>query len=175
MDARGTRLLRKTAYRGLDLIRCGHHEVGKLVDDYHDLGQRRMLGVSCRDPVVAVNVAYADVLEQLKAVLHLVDRRIERAGGALGIGHDGHLEVRQVGIHAHFDLFWVDHDELHLVGARLVKQADYDAVDAHRFTGSRSTRNEQVRHFGYIEDYHVAGNVFAEARRQLALGVAENI
>lgn len=43
VDARGTRLLRKTAYRGLDLIRCGHHEVGKLVDDYHDLGQRRML------------------------------------------------------------------------------------------------------------------------------------
>ena len=100
VDAGGARHLRQTLDRALDVLASDHHQVGHLVDDDDDVGQRRQfhrlllvdrlagLAVeaglhgardrSCRSPsprsalgVETVDVAHADLRHLLVAVLHL--------------------------------------------------------------------------------------------------------
>ena len=99
------------ATRLLDFLARGHHQVGELVDDHDDVGQRLELAAVRRFRVgllgerranVAVelfDVADPVARERLVALLHLPDRPSQRVRGLLGIDDDRREQVRDVFMH----------------------------------------------------------------------------
>ena len=81
--------------------------------------------------------------------------------------------MRDAVIDRELDLLGVDHKKLHFVGGRVIENADYHCVQAHGFTGTRSTRYEQMRHLRKVCADGVARNILAEDNIELALGVLE--
>ena len=83
---------------GVRRPRRGHHQVGHLVDDQHDVGQRlgcaapvRSLG---RQLVVAGDVAHASLAEEAVAVIHLQHQPGQRFHHLVHVGDDLADEVR---------------------------------------------------------------------------------
>ena len=147
MYADGTRHLGKPRDRFLDLLPAHHHQIGKLVDNYDDIGQNAMR-IAIVVPlfkrvapfgldVVAVDIADAITRQILVTTLHLSYRPAECNRCPFGVGNDRRLEVRDVGVKAELEPLRIDHDEFHLVGARLVEYRHDKRIDAHRFPGPR--------------------------------------
>ncbi len=179
VDADGARHLREAADRLLDLLAGHHHQVGQLVDDDDDEGQRlaarlavRALGVGLlgqRRPHVAVellDVADAVRRQRLVALLHLAHGPAQRVGGLLGIDDDRREQVRDVLVHAEFEPLRVDHDEAHFVGRGAEEDAADHRVDADRLAGAGRAGDEQVRHGRQVADERLAVNRLAERHRQ---------
>ena len=81
--------------------------------------------------------------------------------------------MRDAVIDRELDLLGVDHQKLHFVGSRVIENADYHCVQAHGFTGTRSTRYEQMRHLSEVCADGVARDILAEDDIELALSVLE--
>ena len=77
--------------------------------------------------------------------------------------------MRYAVVDAELDHLGVDHDELYLVGIRLVQEAYDERVHAHGFAGAGRTRNEQVRQLRYVADYGFAADVLTDRKRGDAL------
>ena len=128
---------RRTAHLGdtadaLFHILGGHqHQVGQLVDD-DDHPRQRLPALFLLDAVVGVKVSHADFGEGAVALEHLHHRPLQRAGGLLRVGDDRDIEVRDAVVDAELDHLRVDHDELHLIRARLIQQAQDQRVHADR-------------------------------------------
>src|SRR5688500_7699976 len=98
MDADGTRHLSKARYRIFNVLTRYHHQVGKLVNDDNDVGQRAVRFAvivplleriaAFRFGVVAVDVTNAITCEVLVTALHLGDSPFERDRGTLRVGYD---------------------------------------------------------------------------------------
>ena len=59
----------------------------------------------------------------------------------------------------HFDLLRVDDDEFHVGGRVAIKQGADESISHDRLTGTSSTGDEEVRHFGEICYDGFAGDV----------------
>ena len=124
MHARRTRHLGEAADGILHLIGSGHHQVGQFVNENDDARQRLFLRILFAELIVAHHIAHVIVREELIAVEHLRHRPAECARRLARIGHDGHQQVRNAVIDAQLDLLRVDHEELYLIGARIIEDAD---------------------------------------------------
>ena len=67
----------------------------------------------------------------------------------------------------------IHHNELHVLRACLVQQADDDGVHAHGLTGTGGTGNEHMGHFCNVTDNAAAANVLTHRERGLGLGFVE--
>ncbi len=76
------------------------------------------------------DVADADLRKNLVAFLHFVDHPAQGEDDLLGIGDDGHDEVREGVVLLEFDDLGINHHEAELVGRKLVEQRRDDGVDA---------------------------------------------
>ena len=53
----------------------------------------------------------------------------------------------------------IDHDQTHFIRRCLVKNADDQGIDTYRFTGTRSSRDQKMRHLGNIRYNRFTGNI----------------
>ena len=179
MDADGAGHLREAGDGLLDVGAVEHHQVGQLVDDDDDVGQRLLVGVV--EEVVGVVVEelvelvdVADVVggEQLEAALHLADGVAQGVGGQLGVGDDGGEEVGDALVHAQLDALGIDQDHADLFGRGLEEHAHDHGVDGDGLAGAGGTRDEDVRHGGEVGGDDAAVDVLAEGDGELGFGSA---
>ena len=194
MDAGRARLLRQPLDQELDLLTGGHHQVGKLVHDHYDLRQDfifELLGLVERLARVGV-VARLDTATELRALglrlthlrveawkrpntevrhhaialLHLLDRPLQRADCFARLCNNGGQEVWDVVVHAQFEHLRVDHDQFALVRAVAIQQRQDHAVETHRLARAGGAGDEQVRHWREIGDNRVARYILSQDQRQ---------
>ncbi|SAJ34031.1 Uncharacterised protein [Enterobacter cloacae] len=109
VDARRTRFLCQTRNQLFHFLANGHHQVGELIHQHHDVRQffqHRMLGIhavtrlpvwvrnrtahTCRLSdflVITGQVTHAQRRHQLVATLHFIDAPAQCVGGVLHVGH----------------------------------------------------------------------------------------
>ena len=141
-------------------------------------GGQRQFGFGRRDWFVlgtfveGLDVAHADLGEDLVALFHFVDDPAQGEDNLLGVVDDGHDQVRQGVVLLQLDDLGVDHDEAQLIGRKLVKQRSDDGIDADRFAGAGAAGDEQVRHFREVSDDRMAIDILAQRERDAGLGFA---
>ena len=128
----------------LSIIRRHHHQVCQFVDDHHDIGHRRQIGVE--DTVVIDDVAGAGLTEFVVARVHLGRHPAQYADGSLQLDHHRRHQVGHAVIACQFDALGVDHDELYGIGRIAGNNAVDDGVDANRLARASGAGDEQVRH-----------------------------
>ena len=101
---RGARLLRQTGDGLLHLLANGHHQIGELVHDEHDVGHQLVPIQAAKLArayllVVLLDVAHGAAcrLELAVAVVHLDAERIERSHHPTHVGDDSLVGVGQLG------------------------------------------------------------------------------
>lgn len=63
-------------------------------------------------------------------------------------------------------IFWVNHEQAHLVGGGFVQQAQDHGIDPHRFAGAGGASHQYMRHTCEIDDHGHADDVFAQTHGQ---------
>ncbi len=102
--------------------------------------------------VVGRDLTHVETLEDLQATLHLGHGPLQSARGLLGLGHHGHVKMRQTVIARKLDALGVDHDQANVLGKGAHEQGRDDGVDHDRLTGTRGTGDQQVGHLGEVGD-----------------------
>ena len=140
VDADGAGHLREARDRLFDVGAVEHHQVGELVDDDDDVGQRllvhvleEILAAVVEELVELVDVADVVGGEQLEAALHLADGVAQSIRGELGLGDDGREEMRDALVHAELDALGIDEDHADLLGRALEQDAHDHGVDRDGF------------------------------------------
>ena len=171
------RHLRQARDRLFDVAARHHHEVGELVDDDHDVGERHqklfrlrgglVLGLMCCVTVELLDVSHAGLRQLLVALLHLLDGPAQGVDGLLGIDDDRRHQMGDVFVHPELDALRVDHDQAHLVRRRAEQDARQHRVDRDRLARSRRPGDQQVGHRREVGHVRLAVNRLAERERQL--------
>ncbi len=182
VDADGAGHLREAGDGLFDVRAVEHHQVGELVDDDDDVGQRllvdvfeEVLGAVIEELVELVDVADVVGGEELEAALHLADRIAQGIRGELGLGDDGREEVRDALVHAELDALGIDEDHADLLGRGLEQDGHDHGVDGDGFAGAGGAGDEHVRHGGEVGGDDAAVDVFAERDGELALALGEGL
>ncbi len=161
MDTHGSRHLGDAGDGRLDLRGRHQHQIGKLVDNDHIVGQRFEIGVepirftlgqgeSFSDgwvldrPVVEIDRPHVGLSQESIAPLHLTHRPAQGIGSFLGLGHHLGLEVWNMRVDAQLDSFRIDEDELHLVARRLVEDRGDHALETDALAGARGSSHQQM-------------------------------
>ena len=98
---------------------------------------------------------------------------MQRTGGFLGVRHYGDQQLRDAIVDAQFHHLGVHHNELHILGAGLVEQADDNGVHTDGFTGAGGTGDQHMGHFRDVAHNAVARNVLTYGEGGLPLGLRE--
>jgi hypothetical protein len=197
----GKLALRQPLYRTFDVLARNHHQVGHLVDDDDDIGQRieiellvlvnRLASFAIvagvdraveffafasrfgQTRIVAVDVAHAELRHLLVALFHFAHCPFERHHRFFRIGDHWREQMRDAVVDRQFEHFWIDHDQPALLRAQPINQAQDHGVDGDRFAGAGSAGDQQMRHALQIDQHRFAADRFAEAQRQSprALGI----
>ena len=179
VDADGTSQLGDTGYRGFHLTACGHDEVGKLIDDQHNVGQETVTFSREQPARLELLVVFDDVsalggFEEVVTLVHLYAQGIECAHHFLHIGDDGIFRIGELGqimaldtvVKRQFHLLRVDHDKFQLRGVLAVEQGSDDGIQSHRFTLTSSTCHQDVWHLSQVEDIGFIGDGLTDGARQ---------
>ena len=186
VDAGGAGHLGETLDRALDVLAGDHHQVGHLVDDDDDIGQRRevhhlffmgdvagvlvepggdlpldhlALGARLCDAgrLKPSDVAHAEPRHLAIALLHLAHRPFERDHGLARIGDDRRQEMRDAVIDGKLQHLRVDHDQPARPRGDTGRAADRIIVfDGDRLARAGGAGDEQMRHLGEIDDHRLA-------------------
>ena len=118
--------------------------------------------------VVGRDLTHVETLEDLQATLHLGHGPLQRTGSLLGLGHHGHVEMRQAVIARKLDALGVDHDQANVLGKSAHEQGRDDGVDHDRLTGTGSTGDKQVGHLGEVGDNRRALGIATDGKLERA-------
>ena len=99
--------------------------------------------------------------KELVSLVHLFNGDGKCTRCLARVGNYRRKHVRNAVIIAEFYDLRVYHDELQFGRSGLVKEARDDRIDADGFSGSGSSRNEQMRHVTEVRNDVVSGNVLA--------------
>ena len=113
--------------------------------------------------------------QQLQPPLHFFDGIPQSIRGQLRLSDDRREEVRDALVHAQLDALRVDEDHANLLRRAFEQYAHDHGVDRNRLTGTRRTRDQNVRHRRQICRHDAAVDVLAQRNRQLALALGERL
>ena len=170
MNTGGAAQLCNTHDRGLDILTGNHHQVRELVNDNDQVGHllRRVVVMLKLAGgllfVIGRNLTDVEAFEYLQAALHFGHGPLQGARGLLGLGHHGHIEMRQTVIARKLDALGVDHDQANVLGKGAHEQGRDDGIDHHRLTRTGRTGDQQVRHLGEVGDDRRALGVAADGK-----------
>ena len=114
--------------------------------------------------VVGRDLTHVEPLKDLQATLHLGHGPLQSARGLLGLGHHGHIEMRQTVIARKLDTLGIDHDQANVLGKGAHEQGRDDGIDHHRLTRTGCTGDQQVRHLGEVGDDRRALRIAADGQ-----------
>ena len=132
--------------------------------------------------VILIDLLHLRLLQQIIAVIHQLAERIERTHHLLHIGNDRlllilgkgcHVMRRDSAIHAELHLLRVDQHKLQLIWVLLIEKRGDDGVQAHRFTHTRGTSNEQMGNLRKVNHKHLIGDGLTERHWKGHLGGLE--
>ena len=182
VDTGGTAQLGDTHDRSLDVLAGDHHQVRELVDDDDQVGHllRRVIVVLKLAGgllfVVGRDLAHVQSLEDLQTTLHLGHGPLQGTRGLLGLGHHGHVKMRQAVVARELDALGVDHDQAHVLGKGAHEQGRDDRVNHDRLTGTGSTGDQQVGHLGEVGDDRRALGIAADGELEwAALNIGQHV
>ena len=159
----------------LDVTRCGHHEVGQLVDDRDDVGigpvlslaaQRRRDFTGSHLVVEVVDVAHPGRLHVLVALLHLLDQPRQRCRRLLRLSDDRGDQMRNALIGRQFHHLRVDQDHPDLFRGGPGQQRHQHGVDEAGLTGSGGAGDQQMRHLGQVGRDEIPFDVLTQPDHQ---------
>ena len=153
----------------LHLLGGNQHQVRQLVDDDNHLGQLLAVFLGFHNAVVGFQIPDTGITHQLIPAQHFRNRPLQRTGGLFGIGNHGNQQMGNTVVNAQLHHLGVHHDELYILGAGLVEKADDDGVHANRLTGTGSTGDQHMGHFGNVAHNAVAPDVLAHGEGGLSL------
>ena len=130
-----------------------------------------------KSPIVLYDIAAGGGCQQLVPIVHLLTEGGEGVGGALRVGDDHlilvrdlcHEELLHPGVHAKLDHLRVDHHKLQLRWMLLVEQGHDDRIESHRLSLSRSTRHEEVGYLSEVKEQDIIRDRATECHRELHL------
>ena len=126
--------------------------------------------------VIGRNLANVEALEDLQATLHLGHGPLQCTGRLLGLGHHGHVEMRQAVIARKLDALGVDHDQTNVLGKGAHEQGRDDGVDHDRLTGTGGTGDKQVGHLGEVGDNRRALGIATDGKlERTALHIGKHV
>ena len=177
VNADRARHLRQPRDRRFDVRPVQHHQVGQLVDDDDDVGQRPRLAAFFEQAgrarleqlVVLIDVADALFRQHLQAALHLAHRVAQRVRRQLGLGDDGRVQMRNAFVVAQLQPLGIDQDQPHFFRRRLVQHRHDEGVDGDALARSGRAGDQQVRHGVQVGGDDAAVDVLAQRQRQLRL------
>ena len=176
MNADRARFLRQPRDGIFNILRRDHHQIGKFVDDDHDVVHRLGRGpliTRSRFPsaamrfgilqqrVVLIDVAHAALGERAIAILHFRHGPDQRVRGELRIGNDRMQQMGDVLVDLQLHHLRIDHQHPQLTRQRFVQQRHNHRVQADRFARASRTGDKQMRHPAEIGHHCIAVNVFA--------------
>ena len=129
MDARCARFLCKAADGIFHVVRCDHHEVGKLINNDDDGGH--FLFGFCR--IEAFHIAYAGLGKFGIALFHLLHRPIQDGGRLFCVRDNGNHQMWYAIVVGKLNHLGIYEDELHFIRPRFEENARDERVDADRF------------------------------------------
>ncbi len=188
VDTRRTRLLRETRNQLFDFFTDRHHQIGKLIHQHHDIRQFFQHRMGCihavtwfpvriRDRaahafrfgdllVITGKVTHAERRHELVTALHFIHAPAQRVGGVFHVGDHFGQKMWNAFIDRKFQHFRVDHNKAHIFRRRFIEHAQDHGVNAHRLTGTGSTRHQQVRHFRKIGHDRFTSDIFPQHHAQ---------
>ena len=173
-----TRKLCDAANSLLHLVFRDHHEIGQLIDDDDKLrqGLRQILGrhaAACGGRsyslIVAAKIPDTGLRKLAIAIRHLRDRPVERSGSLLRVRDDRNQKMRDAVVDRELNDLRVYHDELHFLRPIAVEYAHNQRVDTDRLTGTRRTRNQEMRHLCDVGDHGLSRNVLSDRKIQFSV------
>ena len=166
----------------LDFLACGHDEIGKLVDEHHNIGEVavsffRIQAAPNKLGVVFFDGPDAGVFEELIAFVHFDAQGIEGIHHFGCVCNDGIFFAWKFGQEMPFNLIeecelnllWIDQYKFDLRRMLLVEDRNQDGIQANRFTLTSCTCHQQMGHFGEVKNIRFVGNGFAHHNRKLAV------
>ncbi len=182
VDARRAGFRRQPPDVGHDVFRARRHQVGHLVDDDDDVGDRarhvapdrlfRAEHVRLREGlavVVVVDVPDAGAGEELEPLLHFRHRPAKRKDDLPVVRDDGHEQMRNRRVGGEFDGLRIHHDELQLFGRARHQQAVDQRVEADGLALSSRACDEHMGHGREVGDEFAPRRVLSEEERQFGL------
>ena len=180
MDSDRARLLSESNDVTFHVLAGGHHHVGHFVGNDHDvwhgggdqIGFVRV-GVDVELPqhfvlaefVVAVEMPHTAASQQVVTLFHFVHGPTENGFGLFHVGDDRVHQVRDAAVRRELDHLRVDHQHLHLIRTAAQQDRQDQRVETDALARSRPTGNQEVRHFGHIDDHRLATHVLTEEQR----------
>ena len=158
------------AHRILHFLGGGHHQIRKLVNDDHDLGQRIQILPLCRQCVEVLQIPHIIAGAQGIPAIHLLGRPVQSACRLPGIRHHRDQQMWDPVVDLEFHDLRVDQHQLHLRRLCVVQDAHNNAVGADGLTGAGCPGDDHMGHFRNISQNDVAVNVLAHCKGQLAFG-----
>ena len=122
--------------------------------------------------VVTLDVTNAHLGHLAIAFFHLTDDPLQGNDRLFRVRHNRRQKVRNAVIDRQFEHLRVDHDQTAFIWRQLVKQRQDHRVDRNRFTRTRRTRDQQVRHLREVRHDRLTTNVLAQRQRQTMIAIA---
>ena len=170
VDASGARHLCQATNLALNVIGGGHHQVGQLVDNEDNVGQRRQrflpLAALGGQGIIRIQVTHTHRLEELVTVIHLQEEPGQRTHHL--IDFDDHL-AQQMGnavIALQLDHLGIDHDKAQRLRPITHEQADNNGIDTDGFTRPRRASDQHMGRTGNVHHNRRARGVTPQRHRQ---------
>ena len=156
-----------------DQVDSCHHQIRKLVYNDDNL-RKRSHGVAMRIPcffIIPLQIADGLLREPAVPVRHLRNSPLQGAGRFLGIRHHRKQQMRDSVIDRELHNFGIDHDELDLIRSITVKNTQNNRIDTDGFAGTGGTRDQKMRHLGYIRHHDIAADIFSDTESDFAVKI----
>ncbi len=173
MDAAGSGKLRQTTDRFFHFSRTDHHQIRQLVHDDQNLRQlRRRLRIPDLPHtlyllIITLKITDIIVRKLLVTVRHLRHTPVQRGSGLLRIRHHRNQQVRYPVIDTQLHHLRIYHDHLDVFRLRLIQNTHNDCIDTDRLTGTGSSRDQHMGHFGDIRHHDLAADVFTHRKSEV--------
>ena len=174
VHAHGTGHLGNATDRPLHLVRRGHHQIGQLVDDDHNIRQR-LVPLGDQAPVVGVDVARPGAVQQPVAAFHLPGGPIEHTNHPLQLDHHRRPQMRDAIVGGQFNHLGIDHDELYLGRRPCTQQSGDNRIDTNTLARTGCPGDEQMRHGGQIDGHRATGHVLSQRDGQRPFDALEHL
>ncbi|MBA7698035.1 hypothetical protein ES703_106709 [subsurface metagenome] len=183
MNTNRTAFLSKTNNISFYLLGSGHHQIGKLVDYYHNVRYPlRNLGLllstaRIKPPqnlfrpktIILSNILYLCLSQKRITLIHLHRRPFKYLNRLLGLGNYRAHQVRNNIKCRHLDHFRVNQNQLHLIRTLRKQYAGDDAIDTDALTRTGRAGNKQMRHRRQVRNKRFSRRILAQEQRNLHL------